>query len=732
MSQHGSLMRPAHRDGASFPTKWSRDGIRGQCWVEAIGLIQNIPVKIVIASAEQDCVESINKIFRNAGIASRCIWAESMNAVSHALQEDPELLIVNTDDFAVRAADLINIRSRAGDRLPAIRLQDELTSTVLAEAFNDGFNDAVSLTDPSRLVGVCERELRLAKTQQSLDATMDSATQFKQELKVLMDDATDALAYVQEGIIVDVNPAWLKMLGFANDEDVVSMPVMDFFKPESRGPLKGAMVACLKGKWTEDELETVAVSRDQEDVTLKLTLVATHYDGETCVKLMATAESDGPNTRELKLHNDALTKDPSTLLYHRTHFVDIVRSRLSKPVSSGLRVMAWIKPDSFSRVCADVGLVESESVFAELADIAREQLLPNDICGRFDGLSIVVLLERGRLQDAENWAQRLVDTVSKHVFTVRKQSTPLTCTVGLCRASDEVTGFDQLLLGAHTALRRGKDAGGNSTITNETSNSDSRIQNYDAIWLRHLKSALVENRFRLLRQPIVGLDGEDKKMFDLLVRMIDQQGKPVLPSEFIPAAERNNMMQAIDRWVIAAALEFCRQKSPQTVFIKLSYQSINDATMGNWIAQQLKASNMNPKQLCFEISEDNAKRYLSESKEIRRQIQRLGARFALEHLGNTRDSDQLIEHLQPDFVKIDGTLVAGLAADEEIQAQVRRIVALASNINAPSIAERVEDANTMAVLWQMGIHYMQGHYVHEPEVILQDVAPATTTLQLQA
>ncbi len=692
----------------------------------------NSAVNIVVASRSEETSEALNRLLRNAGIAARCAWASDKARLDQALNKDPDLIIIDIDHLQVTAADHINIRGKASPRLPILWLTETLTETIQSQAFQASANDVVTLRDGPRLVGICERETRLAEIEQSLDATMDSAMQFKEQMKVLMADSTDALAYVQEGVIVDVNPAWLSMLGYANEDDVLALPVMDFFKAESRGPLKGAIVATMKGKWGDDELDCVAISRDDDAINVKLTLTATRYDGEPCVKVNAVADQTGPNTRELKLRNDALNKDQATLLYHRSFFTELVQERLKKPLESGTRVLAWVRPDRFADVARDVGRIESERVFAELADLAREQLLPNDISGRFEGLAVVVLLERGRLQDAENWAQRLVDRVSKHVFRVGKQSTKMTCTVGLCRASEELDGLGALLNGASDALARGRDSGGNATVTNETTGSESRIQSYDAIWLRHLKSALIENRFRLLQQPIVGLDGADHRMFDLLVRMIDQQGKPVLPSEFIPAAERNNMMQAIDRWVIAAALEFCRQKSPQTVFLKLSYQSVHDATMGNWLAQQIRGANINPKQLCFEISEECANRYLQDTKAIREIIRRLGARFALEHVGTGDNRAHTVEHLEPDFVKIDGNLIAGIAGDSGIQTQVQRIVELAKGLEAQTIAERVEDANTMAVLWQLGIQFMQGHYVNEPEVVLQDSPIATEGLQLQA
>lgn len=685
-------------------------------------------VRLSVLSESQDRVELVNQTLRNAGLASHCGWARSAEELRKQFQDKPELIIVDTASADLAPAEIADFRARFDARIPVLFIVESITAEAVEKAFHAGANDVVQFTHADRLVAVTERELHIYRSNLELDASADSATQYKKQIKVLMADMPEALAYVQEGIIVDINPAWLGMMGYQNEDDLIGQPVMDTFAPQSRGPLKGAIVATLKGAWHGDTLEIVAIDKGQEEFALKATFLATAYDGEPCVKINCSLIDDGPNTRELKLQEDAQSKDPTTMMYHRPHFVDVLRGRLRKKPQSGIRVLAWIKPDRFENVCNDIGHIASETVFAEFADLVSEQVQPKDVAGRFCGLSLMVLLERPQLSDAEAWGQLLVDRVSKHVFQVNDRSTSLTCTIGLCMASEELSGADQLVLGARSAYERGKQSGGNSTITNETSDSDSRIQNYDAVWARHLKSALMENRFRLLQQPVVSLDGTDQDMFDLLVRMIDQRDRPVLPSEFIPAAERNNMMHAIDRWVIAATLEFCRQRNPNVAFIKLSRNSLQDPSLVDWFSKQVEKSGIGRNQLCIEVSEENAARFIRETKRLSDGMRRIGVMFALEHVGIGRRPGHLIGHFEPNFIKIDGSLIATIAADETVQRAVKSIVEQANGFGTKTIAERVEDANTMAVLWQLGIHYMQGHYVHEPEVVLQDAEPPKNVL----
>jgi multidomain signaling protein FimX len=210
-------------------------------------------------------------------------------------------------------------------------------------------------------------------------------------------------------------------------------------------------------------------------------------------------------------------------------------------------------------------------------------------------------------------------------------------------------------------------------------------------------------------------------MYDTVLRMIDAQGDEVSASEFIPAAMRNRLLRAIDRWVIGASLAFCAKTKLECVFIKLSAESIIDKTLIEWLSKAVAGGSVEPRRLCFQVSEENATQYLTQTQSLAGALRSKGHRFAIENFGVGRDSGRIVAQTPMDFLKIDGSLMQSIASDTSRQDKVRAFVAAAANRTIPVIAERVEDANTMAVLFQLGVAYMQGHYVEEPEVILADV-----------
>jgi EAL domain-containing protein (putative c-di-GMP-specific phosphodiesterase class I) len=207
-------------------------------------------------------------------------------------------------------------------------------------------------------------------------------------------------------------------------------------------------------------------------------------------------------------------------------------------------------------------------------------------------------------------------------------------------------------------------------------------------------------------------------MFDVLVRMVDTQGKEVLPSEFMAAAERNDLLKNIDRWVVGASLSFAAQRKPGCLFVRLSKETAKDATFVDWLDNHVRASRADPQRLCFQVTEQAASSYITQIQALAAALRKRGFRFALEGFGSGRGPEAMLDSIPLDFVKIDGAIIQGLTGDPQLQQRVRKLVESATKRLVQTIAERVEDANTMAVLWQIGVQYIQGYFVNEPEQVV--------------
>ena len=678
-------------------------------------------IAIAVLTDSQDDVQLINSAVRDAGHAAHCHWVTNPTSLDETLSaENIELMIVNCESYPDGIRQVVKQKDRYKPEIPVIAMQTEAPEADIDAAMRAGACDLVSAGLKSRLQSVVNREVRAMRIERALNATLQSTSEYKRQLKNQMRSSSSSIAVVHEGIFVDANDSWVKRFKLKERDELVGMPIMDSFDPDSRSALKGALVATLQGKWKSDErliVKTYIDSGECAEVHLELSRV--EFDDDPCVQIRIAPQ---PITavEPTKLVHDALQRDPTTLFYHRAQFVERLRKRLQRKPASGTHCLVYIKPDNFGEIRNRVGVLDSEEIFALFADEVRKRLHPRDVAGRFEGTAIMALLERGHARDAQMWGKQLVEHVSKSTFDIKEKSTSLTCTVGVCANSSAYTELEDFVAATLDAHRIGKEAGGNGAYLDETTGEDTKQHEYDLIWVKHLKSALMDDRFRLAKLPIAGLRRESLQMFDLLVRMLDEQGQSVLPSEFLPAAERNNLMKNIDRWMLQAALQFCEEHNADRVFVRLSRQSVTDSATAVWLAKTFDAANFDCSRLVLQLPEIDAARHIKQTRDLVQHAHKLGVGFAIEHFGISQERFQILDLLKPDYIKVDGEIMHTLITDIKTQDMVSRIVAAAKERNIKTIAERVENANTMAVLFQLGLDYMQGHYVHEPEVVLQE------------
>jgi len=631
------------------------------------------------------------------------------------IQLNPEMLIAFIDELGIDMGSLTKIKQQSAPEMPVVIVREQVDEAIIAEAMRAGAQDVVTLANRSRLQSVVSRELRAHRLERALSTTLSSAREYREQLQRFLEGSADAITHVQEGIIVDANRAWLELFGYSGEDALTGTPLMDLFELETHPALKGALVACLQGKWTDHALKVQALLSDGSSVPLTVTLARANYENEPATRVSIPANNkSADHDLELQLAQ-AVKNDASTGFLQQRYLLTAIQDRCANAMKGGVRQFAYVKPDRFSDIQSAIGVLASEDFMGQFAEAVRMELTANDLCGRFGGNGFLILLERGTARDVETWAENVVARIRDHSFSFDEKNFVVTVTVGLGLLPPTNPDIGSAIADAVSATRRGRELGGNQMYAVDKSDTDTRVQAYDKIWVKHIKSALMENRFRLVQQPIASLLGEDKGMFDVLVRMLDEQGGEVLPAEFIRAAERNDLMKNIDRWVIGASMSFAANRKASCIFVRLSKDTILDKSVVGWLETQLRSLKIEPKRLCFQVTEEVATQYVRQTTDLSESLRKLGFRFALEHFGTGRDPFKLIGSIGMNFIKVDGSLMQGLSTNQLQQQRVKGLVEAAKRKGVETVAERVEDANTMAVLWQLGVEFIQGYFVNAPE-----------------
>src|ERR1700723_4727586 len=350
---------------------------------------------MIVMTRSQDHVEAINSTLRNAGHPVHCTWLPDARDLGDALtQLNPEMLVAFIEELGVDLGALMKVKQQSSPEMPVLIVREQVDETAIAEAMRLGAQDVVTLANRGRLQSVVTRELRAHRLERALSSTLSSAREYREQLQHFLEGSADAITHVQEGIIVDANRAWLELFGYSGDDALTGTPLMDLFEHETHPALKGALVACLQGKWSGHNLKVQALLSDGSTLALELLLTKADYENEPAVRIAISALHKKDRDLEVQLE-DAVKNNATTRFLQQRYLVAAMRERAAQNMRGGVRQVAHLKPDRFIDIQHSIGVLASEDFMAQLADLLRSQLSNSDLCGRFGGNGILVMMDRG-------------------------------------------------------------------------------------------------------------------------------------------------------------------------------------------------------------------------------------------------------------------------------------------------------------------------------------------------
>jgi EAL domain-containing protein (putative c-di-GMP-specific phosphodiesterase class I) len=249
--------------------------------------------------------------------------------------------------------------------------------------------------------------------------------------------------------------------------------------------------------------------------------------------------------------------------------------------------------------------------------------------------------------------------------------------------------------------------------------SDGRGEAAERKSLDLLRLGLREDRFTFAYQSIASLEGDDTEHYDVLLRLVGEQGELLYPRDFIETAQRHGLTRDIDRLVVRKILELQTQRRERGArgifFVRLSDATLNEApAFLEWLGERVDELHSDFGELGFGLTEDSLRSNVRRAQQLAEGLRKLGFHLTIESFGATGKSTQLLERITADFAKLDAAVTEALAGDEN-DPKIVAAVQAARDRNISLIAQQVGDANTMARLWQIGINYIQNQFVQEPD-----------------
>ena len=430
------------------------------------------------------------------------------------------------------------------------------------------------------------------------------------------------------------------------------------------------------------------------------------------------------------------THDALTGLINRREF----ERRLDEAMDSAhsekaVHMLFYMDLDRFKAVNDSCGHLAGDNMLREVATLIREQVRDSDFVGRLGGDEFGALLMGCPIDKATQIASDICNAVADYRFVWKDKIFNIGISIGLVEISHVSGTVQDVMSAADSACYVAKQEGRGKVHIYSARDEAIARERGDIQWLRELQSALHDGGFELAVQPIIAMHSrvESGPSLEVLVRLPEGQGRTTDTADFLRPAERYQLMPQIDRWVVDATLSVIaggeiRLAGRRSCAINLSGQTIADESFLGFVVDALDHSGVAPGSICFEVTEKAILANVQHAQRFIEVLHGIGCEFSLDDFGSGMGSFASLRHLPIDYLKIDGLYTRNLRTDEVNQEMVAAMIKLARTMEFRVVAEQVEQQEDFDWLRDVGVDYIQGHFVESPAALGTGVTGAYRTL----
>lgn len=422
--------------------------------------------------------------------------------------------------------------------------------------------------------------------------------------------------------------------------------------------------------------------------------------------------------------------DQLTGLNNRRSFFREVDLLLDKvPASDQHHALLYLDLDQFKVVNDTCGHYAGDQLLQGLTSLLQTMMGENDLLARLGGDEFGILCMGRDHDSSKQFAEAVLQLINNYSFFFDEMEFTIGASIGIVGFhAEQIYSRNELIKYADLACYESKDRGRNQLFIYKDGDEAAEHRINEMAVVGMVSRAIQEDRFLLYAQPIVPLAGMEQdrdrksvKHYEVLIRMLDQDGNIIAPGVFIPASERYGLMRQIDRWVLAKTfetLQYRKRVDPDAdavmLGINLSGVSVVEEDLYEYVYEQMNHYQLDTSSVYFEVTETAAIHQLKKAEKFITEMKRLGFRFALDDFGSGMSSFSYLKSLPVDYLKIDGQFVTGLVENKIDRAMVRAMQSVSMVMGMESIAEFVEDEHIVADLEKIGVNYAQGYYYDRP------------------
>ena len=680
---------------------------------------QDAVIRLLLIEDRLDEAEALISMLRNGGIAVRPSRAETADELDHMLAAGGTDLVLASARAKVLTLQAVLERvARSGKDLPVLAVIDEFSDAAILQPIAAGARGVVHRNKPEHLQFIVRKEFAMLDQRRAMRRVEAMLRETERRCDALIDSSRDPIAYVHEGMHIRANRAYLDMFGYEGFEEIEGLPVLDMI---AGGPpaeaFKGVLKALSKGEAPPKSMELKAQRADGETFDAVMEFAPASYEGEPCLQIIFHQRTiDAEMAREL---DELRQRDLTTGLYNRQHFtadLDTVVAEAAGGASD--RALFLLELDNYAALLGEIGLTHADELLKQAAArlIDATGALGEVLLSRIADHTFAITLRGADHTRTREVGEAIRAAFHGHILEAGERSLSLTVSLGGVQIGEKIASVPQVLGKAAQSLQSAQSGGGNRVEVFDPGARDRAEEERIQEWVARIKHALRNNEFLLHYQPVIGLMGNEVETYEVLVRMRVGSGDIVPPLSFLSIAEEHGLLDDIDRWVVARAIQVLAEQHKAghriALIVKITPQALTESgNLGLFVTELLKRTGAPGQHLIFEIPESKAFTNLRPLQEFLGAVARAGCQLCLSQFGAGLNSFQLLEQINASVLKIDRSFTSDLGKNPEGQKKLRELAGQAQKLGKRTIAEHVSDAATLTVLYSSNVDFVEGHFL---------------------
>lgn len=646
---------------------------------------------------------SLETALRQRGHSVRVVVAPGPETLVSMLEDTPSALgiIIDHNHPGLRLRELLRDLRQQQGHLPILIWADTFDATQLREALEMGAQGLLSRADQKLSALVMEREWQISAQLRQLSKLRERLGEQSRKDAAAMETQAQPVLLVQEGIIVHCNMAAAQQIGQGDREALIAMPILDCIATSTVGPLRDAMRALRKDPSTSIDTPIAWISAGLDGKPLPMRLSGVEHDDEPAIEIRGLTVQEASNVGEQRRRLHQWIKDHA--------------NAADQPL-----VLINIGLDNPAEMESHVGVLGLDEIRSQFQDLLSAQPLPGMQVAPLDGACLAIAAEVSSLEAAQEWVQARQRQIGRQDFEHGDKSVAATASATLQVLPPPPRDPDALVSRGQQALAelRARHAHQELQVIGDHA-EEVRRREEQRRWAAKVREAMADDRFDLAFQNIACLADNPREHVDVLLRLRDTQGEVIPARKFMPAAQAEGMMPSIDRWVVSHALKRL-QEAPRVFFVRLDAATLTQyQEFLQWLRPLWETADLPPQSLVIVLRERMLQTQMRQGRALMEQLQTLGIATALDHFGISTQSHEILRRIPVDYVKLHADFTQSIVDSQNNLGSFGKILEVARQQDIATIAERVTSANAMARLWQLGVNYIMGSHVHEPEIELR-------------